>query len=115
MDPLGLSEENFDQLGEYRTTYASGQPIDASGTLMGQSFSDFSSMAQILTKAPEVRSCIANKVLTYALNRVLADGESTLPGQIAATAVQDTSSLTDLLAQVVASDSFNYNSTDSHQ
>jgi hypothetical protein len=115
MDPLGLSEENFDQLGTYRTTYESGQPIDASGTLMGQSFSDFNGMAQILTKAPEVRNCIATKLLTYALNRVLTDGESVLPVEIAATAVQDTSSLTDLLAQIVTSDSFNYNSTDSHQ
>jgi hypothetical protein len=115
MDPLGLSEESFDQLGMYRATYAGGQPIDASGTLMGQSFSDFSGMAQILTKTPEVRDCIANKVLTYALNRVLTDGESGLPEQVAATAVQDTSSLIDLLAQVVTSDSFNFNSTDSHQ
>jgi hypothetical protein len=93
MDSLGLSEENFDQLGMYRTTYASGQQVDASGTVMGQTFSDFNGMAQILTKMPEVRSCIANKVLT----------------------VQDTSSFIDLLAQVVTSDSFNYNSTDSHQ
>lgn len=115
MDPIGLSEENFDQLGTYRTTYASGQPIDASGTLMGQTFSDFNGMLQILSKAPEVRSCIANKVLSYALSRVLSDGESALPAQLAATAVQDTSSLSDLLAQVVTSDSFNYNSTDSHQ
>jgi len=115
MDSLGLSEENFDQLGMYRTTYATGQRIDASGTVMGQSFSDFSGMAQILMKTPEVRSCIANKVLTYALNRVLAAGESALPVQLAATAVQDTSSFIDLLAQVVTSDSFNFNSTDSHQ
>ncbi|HEV3192803.1 MAG TPA: DUF1592 domain-containing protein [Polyangiaceae bacterium] len=115
MDSLGLSEENFDQLGMYRTTYAAGQPIDASGTLMGQSFSDFSGMTQILTKTPAVRNCIATKALTYALNRVLTDGESVLPAQIAATAVQDTSSLIDLVAQVVTSDSFNYNSTDSHQ
>jgi hypothetical protein len=115
MDPIGLSEENFDQLGMYRTKDATGQQIDASGTLLGQSFSDFSGMTQILTKTPAVRSCIANKVLSYALNRVLADGESGLPAQVAATAVQDTSSLVDLLAQVLSSDSFNYNSTDSHQ
>jgi hypothetical protein len=115
MDPVGLSEENFDQLGMYRTTYAAGQQIDASGTLMGQSFSDFSGMAQILAKTPAVRNCIANKVLTYGLNRVLTDGESALPAQIAATAVQDSSSLSDLLAQVVTSDLFNYNSTDSHK
>jgi hypothetical protein len=82
MDPLGLSEESFDQLGMYRTTYPGGQVIDASGSLMGQSFSDFSGMAQILTKAPEVRNCIANKVLSYALNRVLSDGESALPAQV---------------------------------
>lgn len=115
MDALGLSEENFDQLGMYRTTYAAGKPIDASGTLMGQSFSDFSGMAQILAATPAVRSCIANKVLTYGLSRGLTDGESALPARVAATAVQDTSSLIDLVAQVVTSDSFNYNATDSHQ
>jgi hypothetical protein len=115
MDSLGLSEENFDQLGMYRTTYAAGQRVDASGTVMGQSFSDFSGMAQILMKTPEVRACIANKVLSYALSRVLTAGESVLPVQVAATAIQDTSSFIDLLAQVVTSDSFNYNSTDSHQ
>jgi hypothetical protein len=114
MDAVGLSEETFDQLGMYRTTYAAGQQIDATGTLKGQSFSDFGGMAQILTKAPEARNCIANKVLSYALGRVLTDGESGLPVQIAETAVQDTSSLIDFLTQVVTSDSFNYNSTDSH-
>ena len=115
MDSLGLSEENFDQLGMYRTTYATGQQVDASGTMMGQSFSDFSGMAQILVRTPEVRSCIANKMLTYALNRVLTAGEAVLPVQLAATAVQDTSTFIDLLAQILTSDSFNYNSTDSHQ
>jgi hypothetical protein len=115
MDPLGLSEENFDQLGMYRGAYTTGQSIDASGTLMGQSFSDFGGMTQILMQAPQVRSCIANKMLTYALNRVLTAGETPLPAQVAASAVQDTSSFIDLLFQVVTSDSFNFNSTDSHQ
>ena len=33
MDPLGLSLENFDAIGQWRTSDA-GQPIDASGVLL---------------------------------------------------------------------------------
>ena len=33
MDPLGLSLENFDAIGQWRTTDA-GHPIDASGVLL---------------------------------------------------------------------------------
>jgi hypothetical protein len=72
MDPIGLSFENFDGVGTYRTQDQFG-PIDATGTLPTAtgdvSFLGASELVPILAKDPRLASCIAEKVLTYAVGR----------------------------------------------
>jgi mono/diheme cytochrome c family protein len=72
MDPLGLSLENFDAIGQWRTTDA-GHPIDASGVLLdGTKIDGPRQLRQALMaqKTQFVRA-VTEKLLTYALGRGL--------------------------------------------
>jgi mono/diheme cytochrome c family protein len=70
MDPLGLSLENFDALGQWRTTDA-GSPINASGVLLdGTKVDGVAALRRALVAQKEqfVRT-VTGKLLTYALGR----------------------------------------------
>jgi mono/diheme cytochrome c family protein len=71
MDPIGLSLENFDGVGRYRTLSESSQPIDASGSLPdGTKFAGAAGLNGVLLSKPDLfASTIAEKLLTYALGR----------------------------------------------
>ena len=70
MDPLGLSLENFDAIGQWRTMDA-GKPIDASGVLLdGTKVHGPAELRQALVAQKEqfVRT-VTGKLLTYTLGR----------------------------------------------
>jgi len=72
MDPLGLSLENFDAIGQWRTTDA-GEPINASGVLLDGTKLDGAAGLQralIAQKEQFVRAVVA-KLLTFAIGRGL--------------------------------------------
>jgi len=72
MDPLGLSLENFDAIGQWRTTDA-GTPINASGVLLdGTNVDGPAALRRALVAQKEqfVRT-VAAKFLTYAIGRGL--------------------------------------------
>jgi mono/diheme cytochrome c family protein len=72
MDPLGLSLENFDAIGQWRTTDA-GTPINASGVLLDGTKVDGPAAlrrALVAQKEQFVRT-VTGKLLTYALGRGL--------------------------------------------
>ena len=72
MDPLGLSLENFDAIGQWRTTDA-GTPISASGVLLdGTKVDGPAALRRALVSQKEqfVRT-VAAKLLTYAIGRGL--------------------------------------------
>jgi hypothetical protein len=72
MDPLGFSLENYDELGNYRTT-ENGLPIDSSGGYGFETFSayfdDVESLATTLFYACDSQHCFGRGVLQYALAR----------------------------------------------
>ena len=72
MDPLGLSLENFDAIGQWRATDA-GHPIDASGVLLdGTKINGPSELRQaLLTQKTQFANAVTGKLLTYALGRGL--------------------------------------------
>jgi hypothetical protein len=73
MDPLGLSLENLDAVGQARTLGESSQPIDASGALPdGMKFSGPAGLKQaLLTKSDQFVTTVTEKLLTYAMGRGL--------------------------------------------
>lgn len=64
MDPLGLSLENFDAAGKFRTL-DNGEPIDASAVLAGKSFVGATGLGQVLREDPRFPACMARKVFAY--------------------------------------------------
>jgi mono/diheme cytochrome c family protein len=73
MDPLGLSMENFDAIGRWRTQDDTRRPIDASGGLPnGAGFAGMGGLRKALLERPELFvTTMTEKLLTYALGRGL--------------------------------------------
>jgi mono/diheme cytochrome c family protein len=72
MDPLGLSLENFDAVGKWRTLGESSATIDASGVFPdGTKFQGASGLKQMLLQSDRFVPTVAEKMLTYALGRGL--------------------------------------------
>ncbi len=71
MDAIGFSLENFDAIGNWRTTDAQNVAIDASGSLPdGTTFNGARQLKQILMlQKDQFCHCLADKLLIYALGR----------------------------------------------
>jgi hypothetical protein len=115
LDPYGLALEEYDAVGQYRTAYADGSPVDAAATLppsdlhpAGQSFVGLGGLSNVVTADPRFGSCLAQKLLTYGLGRTLTPDDLALltpvverwraPGQ--------TPSIRRLIQELVQSDAF---------
>jgi hypothetical protein len=72
MDPLGFALENYNAVGQWRTTDA-GQPVDASGVLPdGKKFVGSEELKSILVGNRDAfAECLTEKMLIYALGRGL--------------------------------------------
>ncbi|MEE2635617.1 MAG: DUF1592 domain-containing protein [Acidobacteriota bacterium] len=77
MDPLGLSLENFDAVGAGRARSASGEPIDASGSLPG--VADFEGVdglrSVLVNRLDAFYTNVTERMLTYALGRGVGAGD----------------------------------------
>jgi mono/diheme cytochrome c family protein len=73
MDPAGLSMENFDAIGRWRTRTESGSAVDASGGLPdGSEFTGMSGLRTALLRKPELFvATLTEKLMTYGLGRGL--------------------------------------------
>ena len=75
-DPIGLALENFDSVGEPRTT-ENGMPIDVTGDLGGKSFNGIIELARILREEPAATSCLISRAFSYGTARVPTTDERT--------------------------------------
>jgi Protein of unknown function (DUF1588)/Protein of unknown function (DUF1585)/Protein of unknown function (DUF1592) len=73
MDPVGFALENFDAVGRWRTV-EEGRPIDATGGLPdGSRFDGVAGLERALLDRPELFvATMTEKLLTFALGRVVA-------------------------------------------
>ncbi len=71
MDPVGLSLENFDAIGRWRTLTAGLAPIDAAGGLPdGTTFDGVAGLRQaLLDRSDQFVRTLVDKLMTYALGR----------------------------------------------
>lgn len=65
-DPIGLSLEGFDTIGQ-RRTMENGQLIDLSATIKGKHFAGAAGLGQFLHDDPKYTACLARKVYAYSL------------------------------------------------
>jgi hypothetical protein len=113
MDPIGFGFENYDGIGQYRTT-DNGSPVDATGsiTLDGkpQPFNDAIGLVTLLAKSPEVRACFAGQWSRFALSRTDTTDDAASLQATANAFATDTASVQDLIAAVATMRSFRYRS-----
>jgi hypothetical protein len=76
IDPIGLALEKFDAQGLWRERYADGQPIVSELELDGVVVRDPYELAAAIEANPDYRTCVAEKLLTFGLNRGPLEGEA---------------------------------------
>ncbi len=108
MDDIGLGLENFDAMGQYRTT-DSGQPIDASSTLddLG-AFTGARELGTLLRGEPSVTECLARNLFRAATGHVDTLGESGPLNEVHAGFAASGFQLKDALIEIAASDAFRF-------
>lgn len=73
LDPIGLGLEGFDAIGRSRKVYENGDAVDTRGELPGGlRFDGPEQLASVLVDDPRFPHCVAEKLLTYALGRSVA-------------------------------------------
>ena len=74
MDPLGLTMEQYDGLGMFRTR-ENGALIDTAGSLDGTGFASTTGLAKALRNHPETPRCVAERMFKAAVGRDITWGE----------------------------------------
>jgi hypothetical protein len=74
MDPIGLSMENFDPVGQFRTK-ENGVTIDVSGTFDRKSYAGIVGLEKVLVESPALTTCAVQRVYEYGTGRQIASGE----------------------------------------
>jgi len=108
MDPVGLSMENFDATGRWRTLTDGFAPIDASGNFPGgATFEGVSGLKQaILARSDQFVRTLTGKLLTYALGRPTDYYDAPAVREIERTAARDDYRFSSLILGIVKSTPF---------
>lgn len=73
-DPIGLSLENYNAVGEYRSM-ENGAPIDASGTFEGNTYKDGIELQRLMRESSALTGCLAKRAYEYGVGRPVTTGE----------------------------------------
>jgi hypothetical protein len=119
-DPPGFAFENYDGVGQYRTTEA-GQPVDATGTfkspllsagMSGGSelkFNNAVELSKLLAASAEAQSCVDQQWSRYILGRMETSADvGSLQAAYRTGAKTAGFSVRDMLATLLASKAFMY-------
>jgi hypothetical protein len=104
-DPLGLTLENYDGLGTYRTT-ENRAPIDSSGVLDGTDFTTPEGLAQALHDHPETPRCLVEKMYRFAVGRDTEMEERSYMDYLLAGFKQNGYRVPDLMRAIALSENF---------
>jgi hypothetical protein len=106
LDPLGLPFEHYDGVGRWRDDDR-GMAIDASGKIDDKTFDGIPQMAQVLAEMPEARACYVTQWLRFSEGKLNADADQPYIDWLMTRFTRNTR-VVDLVAAMVASDSFRY-------
>ncbi|MFT4025561.1 MAG: DUF1588 domain-containing protein [Novosphingobium sp.] len=104
-DPIGLSLENFDGAGQFRTMEGTAR-IDVSGSLDGVAFSDPAGLGKALAGNESLKSCIVNRLYAYSVGRKLLAPEEARLEQYQAALDKRGYRFDDMLRMIVLDPSF---------
>jgi hypothetical protein len=105
VDPIGLSLENFDGIGAYRTR-ENDVLIDTSGELGGNKFDGPAGLGRAIRDDPAAVSCLVNRLESYALGRQLSKEDLLVVQQLQQSFAMSGYRLPQLMRQIVTDESF---------
>ena len=108
IDPLGFALENFDVIGGWRTVDESGNPVDVTGTaLNGAKVDGLSGLREFLLQQPEqFPLTVTQKLLAYALGRMLEYSDQPAARQIVSDAAAQDYAWSSIIVGIVKSPLF---------
>jgi hypothetical protein len=105
IDPMGLSLENFDGDGAYRTS-ENGAPIDASGMLDGVAFKDAAGLGRAMHDNPATTACVLSRLTAYGLGRTPTDRDAAWMSRLKKDFEKSGYRLPDLMRDIATSPEF---------
>jgi Protein of unknown function (DUF1592)/Protein of unknown function (DUF1588)/Protein of unknown function (DUF1587)/Protein of unknown function (DUF1585)/Protein of unknown function (DUF1595) len=107
LDPIGFALENFDGVGQWRTTDG-GVKIDPSGTLFtGDKVSGASDLRKALTAKPEIFAGVfTERLMTYALGRGVQSEDMPVLRTVMRNAAKDNYRISTILMGIIKSAPF---------
>jgi hypothetical protein len=105
MDPVGLTLENFDGVGAFRTQ-ENGAVIDASGTFDGRDFQGAEGLGQAIHDSPQTPRCLVDKMYRSAVGRKATPDERPYVDYLNQTFQADSYRVPDLMRAIAVSRSF---------
>jgi hypothetical protein len=113
MDPIGYAFENYDGIGQYRTT-DNGLPVDATGAItldgVSKNFKDAVELTHLLATSGDVRSCFVTQWARFAFSRLDTDADRASLNGAFDSFSKANFTVHELLVGVATSRSFNYRS-----
>ena len=113
MDPIGFAFENYDGIGQYRTT-DNGLPVDATGTITldgaAKNFKNAVELSNLLANSNDVRSCFVTQWAKFAFSRANEPADAASLNDAYAAFSKANFTVRDLLISIAKSRSFNYRS-----
>jgi len=104
-DPIGLSMENYDAFGEFRT-HENQALIDASGTFDDKPYNGLLELSKLLRDSPEVPRCLVRRTFEYGMGRPTGPADAAWLDAATASFGQDGFRLAALLRRVATSPAF---------
>lgn len=105
IDGFGISLEKYNGFGAFRERYSDGNPVDASGELLGQTYVDHRGMMQILRNSLEFKSCFVRQVNSFASQMDFYKSSNCLVSDVVASASEEMP-LRNLIESLVSSPQF---------
>lgn len=112
LDPLGFGFEHYDAIGAWRDT-EEGTAVDASGRMNGTDdfdgdFYGAVELADQMIESQQVRSCVAQQLFRFALQRVETTSDACSMNAIEEATEDGTLELQELMLSIVGSDAFRF-------
>lgn len=114
MDPIGLTFEHFDAMGQYREQ-DNGQPLDVSGQILGATdpslagpFNGTVELAAKLADSEQVRNCMTTQWFRFASGRTEADADACSLSAMQQTFDTANGDIIDLVVATTQTDAFWY-------
>lgn len=113
-DPVGFTFEGYDTVGRFRTTDATGKPLDTIGKLEGTGkpgldgeYPDAIALMKKLGASPDVKECMTRMWLRFGLGRA-EDPDDKVSLEAAYKVIKDSGKIPDMLIALARSDAFRH-------